>query len=439
MKTIDQIPTGKLNRASKLIQTGAKVGINYVKYYGNKVIHNEAAAKDQLDRENASDIYDGLKTLKGSALKVAQMLSMDKNILPKAYVEQFSLSQFSVPPLSPPLVEKTFRTYMGKSTNMLFDSFEKVSTHAASIGQVHKARLNGKDLAVKIQYPGVAESISSDLGLVKPFAMKMFNIKGKESDKYFKEVENKLIEETNYILELQQSKEFSDACAQIENLRFPKYYEELSSERILTMDWMRGVHLSEFNTDDQEVRNKIGQTLWDFYMHQMHHLKKVHADPHPGNFMVSVQNELIALDFGCIKTVPDDFYIPYFELANPTTINSPELFEIKLFELEILRTDDSEEDKAFFKALFHDLLTLFTMPFHKETFDFSDDSFFGKMVALGEKYSQSTELKNKNGNRGSKHFIYINRTFFGLYNLMHDLKANQVQINNFKKYAHEIH
>lgn len=438
MKTIDKIPTGKLNRASKLIQTGAKVGVNYVKYYGNKVLRDEAVAKNQLDQDNAQDIYDGLKTLKGSALKVAQMLSMEKNILPKAYVEQFSLSQFSVPPLSPPLVEKTFKTYFGKYPKELFDSFNSKSTNAASIGQVHKAKLNGKTLAVKIQYPGVADSVSSDLALVKPVAMKMFNIKGKDSDKYFKEVESKLLEETDYGLELKQSIEFAQACSAIDNLCFPTYYEELSSERILTMDWMQGVHLSEFNSEDIEVRNKIGQTLWDFYMHQIRHLKKVHADPHPGNFMVSGKNELIALDFGCVKTIPDDFYIPYFELANPTTINNPVLFEEKLYELEILRADDSQEDKQFFKELFHALLSIFTLPFHEENFDFSDDDFFGKMIELGEKYSKSTELKNKNGNRGSKHFIYINRTFFGLYNLMHNLKANHVVINNYKKYQNEI-
>jgi hypothetical protein len=78
------------------------------------------------------------------------------------------------------------------------------------------------------------------------------------------------------------------------------------------------------------------------------------------------------------------------------------------------------------------MLSLFTQPFHEETFDFSDDIFFSKISDLGAKYAKSTELKSMNGNRGSKHFIYINRTFFGLYNLMHDLKAKEVKINNFK-------
>ena len=436
MKSIDNIPISKVQRASKLIQTGAKVGVNYIKYYGDKLVNSEAEAKERLDQSNAKDIYDGLKNLKGSALKVAQMLSMEKSLLPQAYVEQFSLSQFSVPPLSPALVTRTFRKYFGKMPNEIFDQFESQSVNAASIGQVHKASLDGQQLAVKIQYPGVAESIRTDLAMVKPIAIKMFNIQGKDSDQYFKEVENKLIEETDYVLEIEQSKELANACGVIPHLKFPKYYQNLSTDRIITMDWMQGEHLSEFTShnNDEDVANKLGQTLWDFYMFQIHHLKKVHADPHPGNFLVTKQHDLVALDFGCVKVIPEDFYSPYFELANKDNINDEVFFGNKLLELEIIKPSDTPEEKQFFTALFHEMLSLFTQPFHETYFDFSDKEFFGKIAALGERYSKDSQLKNMNGNRGSKHFIYMNRAFFGLYHLMHDLKATKVKIDNFKQY-----
>jgi predicted unusual protein kinase regulating ubiquinone biosynthesis (AarF/ABC1/UbiB family) len=434
MKTIDYIPTSKIQRATKLVQTGAKVGVNYLKYYGEKMVNPELN-KDKLNENNAEDIYDGLKSLKGSALKVAQMLSMDKSFLPQAFVEKFSLSQFSVPPLSAPLVLKTFKTNFGKSPYDIFDEFNANSINAASIGQVHKAVNNGKKLAVKIQYPGVANSISSDLALVKPIAIRMFNLQGKDSDKYFKEVEDKLIEETNYLLELKQSQEVVKACKKIENLVFPEYYPEYSSERIITMDWMTGKHLSEFTAvnTNQEIANKIGQALWDFYMYQIHILKKVHADPHPGNFLVNDENQLVALDFGCMKQIPNDFYIPYFELIDKKVINNPKLFSDKLFELEILRSDDSKEEVKYFTDMFYDLLSLFTQPFQEENFDFSDPDFFGKIAKLGERFAKDTNLRKMNGNRGSKHFIYMNRTFFGLYNLMFDLKATIV-VNQYQKY-----
>ncbi|MBU2973617.1 ABC1 kinase family protein [Zobellia sp. B3R18] len=434
MKTIDSIPTGKIERAGKLVKTGVKIGGNYVKYYSKKLVNPEMD-KNELNENNAEDIYDGLKSLKGSALKVAQMLSMEKNILPKAYVDKFSLSQFSVPPLSAPLVRKTFKKYLGKYPEELFDTFEKDSINAASIGQVHKATKDGKELAVKIQYPGVAESISSDLALVKPIAIKMFNLQGKDSDKYFKEVENKLIEETNYFLEIEQSISITKSCSGIKNLEFPKYYEELSSERIITMDWMYGQHLGEFTNKNfsQEIGNKLGQTLWDFYMFQIHGLRRVHADPHPGNFLVSEQNTLIAIDFGCIKEVPNEFYVPYFELAQKENIENDAVFMAKLYELEILTETDSPEELKFFKALFKEMLTLFTSPFHETSFDFGSNDFWEKIADLSERYSKDSQIRKMNGNRGSKHFLYMNRTFFGLYNLLHDLRA-KIDVNSYKQY-----
>ncbi|MDM1556075.1 AarF/ABC1/UbiB kinase family protein [Chryseobacterium indologenes] len=438
MKTLSKIPTGKLERTSSLLKAGAKIGVNYIKYYGNKITKDkdEDEARKTLNEDNATDIYDSLKELKGSALKVAQMLSMEKNILPQAYVEKFSLSQFSVPPLSGALVKKTFRKYFGKNPEDLFDEFTNESVNAASIGQVHKAKKDGQNFAVKIQYPGVRESISSDLKMVKPIAMKMFNIKKEGSESYFQEVENKLFEETDYDLELKRSKEISEKCAHLPNLDFPKYYPEFSCERIITMDWMNGKHFSEFTKLDnsQEDLNKIGQTLWDFYMYQMHVLKRVHADPHPGNFLVSEDKKLIVIDFGCIKEIPNDFYVPYFELAKLENLNNPEFYKEKLYELEILSANDSAIEQAFFIKLFYELLELFTRPFNTEIFDFSDESFFQEIADLGQKYAKISDMKGMNTNRGSKHFIYLNRTFFGLYNMMHDLKAKNIVISQYKNF-----
>jgi predicted unusual protein kinase regulating ubiquinone biosynthesis (AarF/ABC1/UbiB family) len=201
------------------------------------------------------------------------------------------------------------------------------------------------------------------------------------------------------------------------------------------MDWMSGIHLSEFAAvnKDPEIGNKVGQALWDFYMYQIHILRKVHADPHPGNFMVNEENQLIALDFGCMKAIPNDFYTPYFKLIDTNIISNSKLFSNILFELEILRLDDSIEEIDYFTSMFHDLLSLFTKPFQTENFDFSDDEFFENIAKLGDSFANDTNLRKMNGNRGSKHFIYMNRTFFGLYNLLYDLKA-KIVVNQFLKY-----
>lgn len=435
MKSLDYIPTNKIARASNLVSTGFKLGGNYLKYYGEKALNVDGSRK-RLDEENAKDIYNSLKTLKGSALKVAQMLSMEKNLLPRAYVDQFSLSQFSVPPLSWPLVKNMIRKYLGANPESVFDTFAAQSKNAASIGQVHQATKDGKKLAVKIQYPGVADSISSDLSIVKPIALRMFNLKGKDTDKYFQEVENKLREETNYQLELQQSQSIADQCKAIPHLRFPNYYPKYSSEKILTMDWMEGLHISEYvaqEDQNKEMDHRLGQTLWNFYMFQIHHLKKVHADPHPGNFLIDKDYNLVALDFGCVKAIPDEFYTPYFELSELDIQENHERFQNILYDLEILRTDDKPDEVVYFTKLFGRLIKVLTLPFTKKEFDFGDPVFWNEINALSETLTSDQELRKMNGNRGSKHFIYINRTFFGLYTLLNDLNA-KVNTEDFKKF-----
>ena len=435
MKTLDSIPTNKIERASKLISTGVKIGGNYLRYYGEKLITGENDTS-KLNQNNAKDIYDGLKELKGSALKIAQMLSMEKNLMPQAYVEQFSLAQFSVPPLSGALVKKTIRKYLGADPEVIFDTFATQSENAASIGQVHRASKNGKKLAVKIQYPGVANSISSDLAIVKPIALRMFNLKGKDTEKYFDEVEQKLLEETDYIKELESSQFISEAAKGIPNLKFPNYYPEWTTSKTLTMDWMEGIHLSEFVKQEgfsQEERNKLGQTLWDFYMFQIHGLRKVQADPHPGNFMVSSTLELIAIDFGCIKKIPEDFYVPYFELSKKENIEDLASFKKLLGVLEILLDTDTPEESAYFIQLFQKMMRLFTLPFHDKHFDFSNPEFWNSISNLSKEFTEDSKLRQMNGNRGSKHFIYMNRTFFGLYHLLYDLKA-QISTEAFRKY-----
>jgi len=435
LKTLDSIPTHKIERATKLVSTGVKIGGNYLRYYGEKLINGEEN-KDKLNANNAKDIYDGLKELKGSALKLAQMLSMEKNLMPQAYVEQFSLAQFSVPPLSGALVKKTIRKYLGSDPDEIFESFSLDSENAASIGQVHRATKEGKQLAVKIQYPGVASSIRSDLAIVKPIALKMFNLKGKDTDRYFEEVENKLLEETDYLQELQSSQQISEAAQDIPNLIFPKYYPKWTTSKILTMDWMEGIHLSEYVSQshlDPQQRNLLGQTLWDFYMFQIHGLRKVQADPHPGNFMVSKQGELIAIDFGCVKEIPEEFYTPYFELSKKENIENEETFVKLLTELEILLNTDTEEETRYFTELFQRMMRLFTKPFHDKHFDFSDVRFWNDITNLSKSFAEDSQLRQMNGNRGSKHFIYINRTFFGLYHLLHDLEA-QIETESFQNY-----
>ena len=425
VKEQGSIPVSKVQRAAKFISTGAKVGGNYVKHYAKKMV-NPSLDREELHKDNASDIYDSLSQLKGSALKVAQMMSMDKNLLPRAYQDKFTMAQYSAPPLSYPLVVKTFQKYFQKTPEQLFDTFTRAAVNAASIGQVHQATQGEKIFAVKIQYPGVGQSVSSDLKLVKPIALRILNMNAQELDHYMQEVEERLLEETDYHLEVQRSREISEACSHIPNIRFPKYYDALSSERIITMDWIEGKHIKEWmdTQPSQEARNKVGQALWDFYHHQVHNLNQVHADPHPGNFIITNDKKLGIIDFGCVKVVPEEFYPQYFQLLDRDILQDKTKLENAFYQLRFIYPDDSAKDKRFFMEVFTHLVELLGRPFRSNEFDFDNSSYFEEVFKFGEQLSNMKELRESKKARGVKHAIYINRTYFGLYNLLYDLKAS---------------
>lgn len=427
MKEQSNIPTSKVERAGRFVTTGLKVGTNYIKHYTRKLM-DPSTTKEELHQDNAADIYDTLSNLKGSALKVAQMLSMDKGMLPKAYTEKFAMSQYSAPPLSGPLVVNTFVKTLGKSPSQLYDRFDLQACNAASIGQVHKAMKNGKTLAVKIQYPGVANSVKSDLRIVKPFAIRIVGMNEVDMDKYFDEIESKLLEETDYRLELRRSMDLSRACAHIPNLKFPGYYPEMSSDRIITMDWLDGQHLKEFllTNPSQEVRDKIGQALWDFYQFQVHSLKQVHADPHPGNFLMRPDGTVGIFDFGCVKEIPEDFYENYFLLVDKEVLKDEKRRHQIYTNLEMIHPTDSPKEVEFFSGLFQHMIDLLTLPFTLDSFDFGNEAYFNEIYAYMDELYNMKEIRDSKVARGSRHSLYINRTYFGLYSILSDLKANVI-------------
>jgi len=271
--------------------------------------------------------------------------------------------------------------------------------------------------------------------MVRPFATIILQLPDKDIDQYMEEVEGKLIEETDYDLELRRSIEISEACKHIPNLVFTKYYPEFSAKKILTMDWLEGRHLREFleTNPSPEIRNQIGQTLWDFYDHQMHTLRAVHADPHPGNFLMRGDGTLGVIDFGCIKDVPDDFYETYFWVLSPHLFEDEEQLEKLLTKMDFLYDDDPAHLRVFYKDLFKYMIELLTRPFGQDVFDFSDDAYFTQIYEFGESLSKMKEVRESKKARGSRHSLYINRTYFGLYSLLNELKAT-VKISRPEKF-----
>jgi predicted unusual protein kinase regulating ubiquinone biosynthesis (AarF/ABC1/UbiB family) len=329
-----------------------------------------------------------------------------------------------VPPLSYPLVAQTFRREFGKGPEELFDHFEKKASHGASIGQVHRATLKGREFAVKVQYPGVARSLKSDLAVVKPIALRILGLREADVDSYFREVETRLLEETDYRHELERSVELSAASSHLRGVRFPEYHPEFSTGKILTSDWIEGMPLDRFADGEvaQRDRDRIGQALWDFYSHQVHGLMLFHADPHPGNFLVK-DRELWVLDFGCTKKISEEFYRKQFRFLDPRLERDPGLLEKALRDLDVILPEDGPKEITTITNLCMTWLELLARPFREGTFDFGDPGFLKAIYDMGEENRRADYLRTMRGQRGSPDTIYVNRAFFGLYSLLGRIRA----------------
>jgi predicted unusual protein kinase regulating ubiquinone biosynthesis (AarF/ABC1/UbiB family) len=349
---LDSLPTGKVARAARFAKTGLNMGANYVKHYAKRAVGAESTSED-LHEANAAELYGALSEMKGSVLKVAQMLAMEKNLLPSAYAAQFRQAQYQTPPLSGPLVSKAFRDAFGRSPYELFAEFDPTARQAASIGQVHFAtsKSDGRPLAVKVQYPGVAGSIRSDLALVKPVALRVLGLDETQVRPYLAEVEARLLEETDYALELRRGQDIAVRCAALPHLEFARYYRSCRRPHPdhglaarPAPDRVSG------HNPSQAVRNQLGQALWDFYQFQVNELLTVHADPHPGNFLLRAEagGTVAVLDFGCVKEIPREVQQQFQRLLAPETLADPTQLETLLAEANVLRPDDPASQRALY-------------------------------------------------------------------------------------------
>ncbi|MEM6911360.1 MAG: AarF/UbiB family protein [Verrucomicrobiota bacterium] len=415
--------TTRLGRMASLAGTGAKVGFNYLKHYGRKSLTGETDRRP-LDEANADAVYKTFSQLKGGPLKLAQMLSIDKNLLPEAYASQFAKAQYSAPPLSYPLVVRTFQREFGKAPTELFDTFSRQAVRGASIGQVHRATKDGRSYAVKVQYPGVAESLRSDLGVVKPIALQILGLREADVREYFREVEERLLEETDYERELEQSIALSQASRGLA-VRFPEYHRELSGRRVLAMDWVEGDPLDVYadSQPPEAERDRVGQALWDFYHFQIHELRQFHADPHPGNFLVQ-DGQLWVLDFGCTKEIPEAYYEKHFRFLDPALLDDQQLMTEALVDLGAILASDPPEERERMAALCRESVLLLGQPFREGHFDFGAPEYMEQIYAIGEANSKNRELRSLRGARGSADSVYINRAYFGLYSLLVRLRSH---------------
>lgn len=307
-------PLDKVGRAGRNVQmarlgsrVGAKWGVNKAKR-----VFADAERKEQLDREfeldSAEEVVKRLGNMKGAFMKLGQMASYLDQGLPEPVRKALSALQQDAPPMSRNLVRTAVESELGKPLDQLFAEFDLEPIAAASIGQVHRALTPGGDpVAVKVQYPQVAEAIRNDLSNADVlFRLMKVTFPGLDPKPLVQELKERLIEEVDYELEAKNQRMFAEYYAGHPYIHVPVVYDEYSTSRVITTELAEGVRFEEVLGWSDEERNLTAETLYRFTFGSMYRLKAFNGDPHPGNYIFRPGGQVTFIDFGLVKHFTDE-------------------------------------------------------------------------------------------------------------------------------------
>ncbi len=298
-------------RNSKLARLGARIGIGHATTSARKVFAN-AERKDVLSRERelktAQQVANELGNMKGALMKLGQMASYLDDGLPEPLRLALAQLQSNAPPMSAELVHGVIREEFGRDTAELFVEFDEAPIAAASIGQVHRALIidpvSGKEraVAVKVQYPGVADAIDADLRTADLLGTLLaFGFKSLNPEDLVAEIKDRLREELDYSREARNQKEFAKFYQGHPFIHIPEVIDYLSTARVLTTELVNGSKFDEVLTWSQDERDKAGETIFRFVFRSLYRFRAFNGDPHPGNYIFHGNGRVTFLDFGLIK------------------------------------------------------------------------------------------------------------------------------------------
>lgn len=295
------------------------------------------AALAKLHRRNARLFRDVSLNQGGAFLKVGQLLSARADILPKPWVEELQVLQDQASPVAFEEVRHIIETELKDSLENLFAEFDPAPIAAASIGQVHRARLHsGFDVAVKIQRPGLEQIIDLDMTLMKLFTNSIASmLPPTDLDTITNEIERTIREELDYRFEANSMETVGDFLRDVDKVQVPRPVRSHCSKRVLVSNFIVGTPLmAELDKrqeagDDAAVSDLLGRLL-DLYLRQVLQAGIFQADPHPGNLLVTPDNDLVLLDFGCTMVLSDTFRDGYSKVLGAALMGERETMAIEL-------------------------------------------------------------------------------------------------------------
>lgn len=369
------IPQSKWARGSRLLRLAADVAVKEVgaRLPGKAL---EAAQKLNLRIEQTRLLVETLSQMKGAAMKAGQLLGLEGNdLLPPEVVEVLSRLQSDGDPLPTPEIEKLLMAAWGTEKFKEISDLSQRPLASASIGQVHTAIWNGRKIAIKVQFPGVSQTIDSDVNLLRNVVEKLILVTRKKTElgALFEEIRQTLHQETDYLAEARFMQQYRDNFQQLGGYIIPAPILELCTPTVLTMDYQQGEKLKDWvKHATADEKQTLGERMMSLFLHEYLACGLVQTDPNWGNFLVAPTGELVVLDFGACKTYSQEFRTTYRQvLSHSMHRRKKELIKVSQgFGL----LDPREETEAQ-EAYLH-MMDVVIAPFrHVGMFDFATETY----------------------------------------------------------------
>jgi predicted unusual protein kinase regulating ubiquinone biosynthesis (AarF/ABC1/UbiB family) len=416
------VPVGRWRRLRLLGTLQAKIGAAYLFYWVRgwfkKAEHRERLLAETHWR-TAVSLFDSMSYLRGAVMKVGQTLANFPNIVPKAFVETLEQLHYDAPPMHWSLLREMVHNELGDDPENVFASFDKQAFAAASLGQVHRARLKaGEEVAVKIQYPGIARSIREDFrNFFFCLLPGRLNRDWQNTKDQFEDLRARLERETDYSVEAAVQEKVRALFREDDGIVVPRVYPQYSTPRILTMDRLDGLHIDAFmaRSPSQEERNQIAEKIVRAWARMLYAGRLSYADMHPGNYLVLDDGRLGVLDFGFVIAHPDEEWrlIELVDRAMTTGRREDRIAAVK--EWNLIRDDPADADRLRLCDEFTEWCWL--VQHGGESFDFGDEAYLRRGIDL------FAEMIRKRYNRSRPSTPAIARLNFSVRAILYRLKA----------------
>ncbi len=416
-------PKGPLSRVTRLAGLGVRVAGSTVKRkvagaFEKAEIRERASRR--LQRVNAERVVETMGRLKGAAMKVGQAAAMMADHLDLAPEVKGILGKLhaNVEPLPFETIRAEIEASLEEPLERMYGSFDPEPIGTASLGQAHGATLpDGRRVVVKVLHSGIDGSVASDLTALKSILVgaRVMRRTRAEVDAIFAEIRERLTEELDYLQEAANIAEYSRLFADDERVRIPGVHPRWSSDRVLTMDRLDGLHVDDFVREgSREAIERAGQTLGELHYLQTFKLRVLHADPHPGNYLFEPDGRIGLLDFGCIKRF-DEFWVGAYARTALSAYRADRAGVIRgARDAGVLNGDSPEAEEALWtwcQALIRPYRLGYVIPGGE------DDDFLGPVLDASRPLARHREIQVP------RDIVYLHRALVGNYNLLRKLRA----------------